>query len=227
MGIDFVAVLTFTPKLAATNARDFVLGLREHLRMRAMVIGPGFALGREREGDELTLRSLGEEFDFTVEVVSPMTIDGEVVSSTSIRNALSIGDMARVRRFLGRPFTLDGQVVPGREGGKGLGFPTANLAVDEERAIPADGVYITRAYLDGRPYNSVTNIGTRPTFGEGERVVETYILDFDGDIYAHWLSIELLERMRGEMRFASGKELGEQIARDVQRAREWLEHHGD
>ena len=219
LGVGLVATLSFTKELADLSARDFVGLLKRHLRMKAMVIGPGFALGRGREGDEAALRTLGQELDFTVDVASPLTLGGELVSSTSIRSSLSQGDMAKVNRFLGRPFSLGGPVVRGVERGRGLGFPTANLAIDRERALPPDGVYVTRAYIDGWEYKSVTNIGVRPTFGEEGRTVEVYILDFEGDLYAQSLRIELLERLRGEIKFASPDELKEQIAKDVERAR--------
>ncbi len=219
LGIELIVPLSFTLDLARLSAREFVTLLKRYLRMGALVVGPGFALGRGREGDVSTLRSLGEELDFTVEVVPPLMVEGEVVSSTLIRNALARGDMLKVGRLLGRPFSLRAQVGHGVGRGRVLGFPTANLEIDQGQALPADGVYVTRAHIDRRVYKSVTNIGVRPTFGEGQRTIEVYILDFDGDLYARELRIELVERLRGEIRFASLDQLKEQIAKDVAQAR--------
>ena len=223
VGIDFVVPLSFTPELAGLSARDFSALLQKHLNMRGLVVGPDFALGRGREGDVFKLRSLGKELGFWVDVVSPKMIDGEVASSTNIRQALIQGDMSKVRRLLGRPYSLTGLVGHGVERGRQLGFPTANLEVNSGQALPGDGVYATRAYVGDRAYPSVTNIGTRPTFGQGGRTVEIYLLGFEGGLYGQELRIELVDRLRGEKRFSSPEELKEQISRDVQQAISILE----
>lgn len=223
LGIDRVLPLSFTPELSQLRAREFVELLERHLRVRRIVVGPDFALGRGREGDAERLRSIGEELGFSVEVAQPVVSEGEVVSSTAIRFALSQGDMMKVTRFLGRHFALAGEVVRGDERGRTLGFPTANLVPDLEQALPPDGVYTTRAALNGRSYLGVTNIGVRPTFGGGGRLVETHLLDFEyRELYGSGLRIELVERLRGEVRFASVDELKAQMARDVERARALL-----
>jgi riboflavin kinase/FMN adenylyltransferase len=191
--------------------------------MRGLVIGPDFALGRSREGDISVLHSLGKERGFWVDVIPPKVINGEVVSSTSIRQALAKGDTAKVKRLLGRPHALIGQVGHGAERGRQLGFPTANLEINSSQALPSDGVYATRANVAGHSYPSVTNIGTRPTFGEGERTVEVYLLDFEGTLYSQELRVELIERLRAEKRFSNPEELKAQISRDVERARSILE----
>ena len=130
--------------------------------------------------------------------------------------------MPKVSRFLGRPFSLSGRVAHGTKRGKQLDFPTANLEVNSEQALPADGVYVTRAYLSNHTYPSVTNIGRRPTFGQGERIVEVHILDFERELYGEGLAVELVQRLRGEQKFSSAKELNEQIRRDVKQARRIL-----
>ena len=178
-GVDAVIPLSFTTELAQLSARQFISLLQKHLRVRGMVIGPDFALGRNREGDAETLRQLGKEMGFSVTVVPPVVIDGEVVSSTAIRKALARGDMKRVQKLAGRPFRLQGRVVRGVGRGVKLGFPTANLEIEPEHALPADGVYVSQAHIDNQTYPSVTNIGKRPTFGSKERLVEVYLLDYD------------------------------------------------
>jgi len=222
LGVELIATLSFTPELAQLGAREFVSLLQRQLKMRRLVIGPDFALGRGREGDTCALQVLGQELNFRVEVVPVKVWQGEVVSSTAIRRALSQGDVARATQLLGRHFRLAGQVVRGDERGKMLGFPTANIVPDPEQALPADGVYAVRAFLSGRVYNAVTNIGIRPTFGGSRRLIEVYLLDFQGELYGHELEIELVERLRGEIRFATADELKAQIMRDVEKTRTLL-----
>jgi riboflavin kinase/FMN adenylyltransferase len=219
LGIELIVPLSFTTELAQLSARSFVSLLQQHLRMQGLVLGPDFALGRGREGDAVALNALGQELGFSVTSVPYLRVGGQVVSSTTIREALSRGDVEAVSRLLGRYFSLSGAVVSGVERGRSLGFPTANIALEPGRALPADGVYIARAYIDGEIYMAVTNIGVRPTFGGGEWTVEVYILDFHGDLYGRKLTMELVQRVRGEMYFATPEELKMQIERDVQRAR--------
>lgn len=218
-GIEAIIPLSFTHELVQLSTRQFIDILRKHLRMRGLVTGPDFALGRNREGDTDTLHTLGRELDFSVTVVPPMVVNGEIVSSTAIRNALAEGDMKRVRKLIGRPFSLHGHVNPGTGRGKGLGFPTANLNVGSQQALPPDGVYATWAYIADNAYPSVTNIGQRPTFGDSKRIVEAYILDYHGDLYGQELRIDIIERLRGEQRFDTADELKKQIAEDVRQGR--------
>ncbi|MDY6917655.1 MAG: bifunctional riboflavin kinase/FAD synthetase [Chloroflexota bacterium] len=223
LGIDHVATLSFTPELSHLRAHEFVDLLVRRLRMRHLVIGPDFALGRGREGDAHRLSATGEEVGFSVEVVQPLVSQGDVVSSTAIRVALLQGDMDKVSRLLGRPFALIGEVVRGDERGRTLGFPTANLVPDVEQAIPPDGVYAARAFVKGGSFVAVTNIGVRPTFGGGKRLLEVHLLDFqDGELYGNELRVEVLGRLRGEVRFTSVDELKAQMSRDVEQTRALL-----
>jgi riboflavin kinase/FMN adenylyltransferase len=222
-GVALVVPLSFTREWAELGARRFVELLMKHLRMRGLVIGADFALGRGREGDTAALRLLGREMSFSVDVVPAVKLSGEVVSSTIIRQALAEGDMARVRRMVGRDFSLHGRVVTGAGRGAGMGIPTANLEIDPEQAIPLDGVYATRAYVNGKLYQSMTNIGNNPTFGDSERGVEVYIIDYQGDLYGREMSIDIVERLRGEERFSSVAELKKQIAEDVKKGKAILD----
>jgi len=222
LGVDDVAVLAFTSELAQLSARDFVSLLVEELRMKLLVVGSDFALGRGREGTTDVLADIGGEMGFAVDVVGLLAANGEKVGSTAVRQALARGDMETVASLLGRPFGLRGPVIRGAERGKGLGFPTANIALGRDRALPAFGVYVTRAHLPEGVFPAVTNIGLRPTFGEDKPTVETFILDFQGQVYGEELSIELLHRLRGEMRFPSPEALRDQIEKDVAAARAYL-----
>lgn len=221
-GIDFVVPLTFTRELANVSARDFMLAIKKHLRVRGLVVGPDFALGRDREGDIVNLRALGKELGFWVEVVAPRVMDGEVASSTITRQALIEGDMSKVKKLLGRAYTFRGRVGHGDERGRQMGFPTANLEVNSGQAVPADGVYATRVHVGNNSYPSVTNIGTRPTFGGGKRTIEVYLLDFQGTLYGQELCLEVVHRLRPEKRFANADELVAQINHDIEEARHIL-----
>ncbi len=225
-GVDAVVTLSFSRELAQLSPRQFVSLLKKCLRMQGLVIGPDFALGRNREGDVSTLYKLGREMNFSVSVIPPIMINGEVVSSTAIRNALAEGDMKRVHNMAGRLFSLSGGVVHGAKRGEELGFPTANLDVDEEQALPLDGVYATMAYFGDQAYQSVTSIGRRPTFDAGQRTVEVYILDYRGDLYGHKLRIDIIERLRDEKQFNAAEELKKQIAEDVKRGKAILNSQG-
>jgi len=222
LGIDHVVVLSFTKELASLRAREFAALLKQHLRLRALVVGPDFALGKGREGTAEVLRSLGEEMGFTVDVVSPIKIGDITISSTAIRQALARGEIRNTTQLLGRRFKLSGKIVHGdHRGGKLLGFPTTNLSVMRNHALPVDGTYVTLAHLGGKVYRAVTNIGLRPTFGPGERTIETHILDFQGNVYDQQMTIEFVKRLRGEMKFESLDKLKSQIEADVAFARDF------
>jgi riboflavin kinase/FMN adenylyltransferase len=225
-GVEAVIPLSFTPELASLSPEKFLGFLKKHLRMRGLVIGPDFALGRNREGNTDALRRLGQEMGFSVTVVPPMIIDGEVVSSTAIRNALASGDMKRVRKLFGRPFRLHGRVITGARRGVELGFPTANMDINPQQALPAEGVYVSQAYIDGGTYAAMTNIGQRPTFGGGERLVEVYLLDYHSDLYGQELAIDIIERLRDEKKFDTPEQLKKQIAEDVKQGKAILKTRG-
>ena len=225
-GVDTIITLSFTPELAQLSAQEFVSLLKKHLRMRGIVIGRDFALGRNREGNVNTLRTLGQNMNFSVAVVPPIVINHEVASSTTIRKALADGNMKKVHQLIGRPFSLHGRVTTGAGRGVELGFRTTNLDIDPEQALPADGVYATWAYVDDKAYQSMTNIGKCPTFGYNERTVEVYILNYDSDLYGHELKIDIIERLRDEKQFDTVEELRKQIIEDVNQGRAILSSQG-
>jgi len=223
-GLDSVGVLAFTSELAQLSAEDFLTLLVQELEMRLLVVGPDFALGRNRAGTIGVMREIGERLGFRVEVAPLLAEADEKVGSSAIRQALAAGDVERVGRLLGRPFSLRGPVVAGDRRGRTLGFPTANMAIGLDRALPAYGIYVTRVYVRESAYESCTSIGIRPTFDvEPRPVVETFILDFDEEIYGREMQIDLLHRLRGEERFASAEELIAQMEKDVGATREWFD----
>jgi len=218
-GVEAIITLSFTLELAQTGTHQFVSLLQKYLRMCGLVLGPDFTLGRNKEGNVAVLRALGQSMNFSLTVVPEITINGEVVSSTAIRSVLAIGDMRKVHDMLGRYFSLEERVISGTGRGVELGFPTANLDIDQERALPADGIYATWTYIENQRYQSVTNIGKRPTFGESEQTVEVYILNYQGNLYRHELKIDIIKRLRREQRFDTIEELKKQIEEDIKQAR--------
>ena len=221
-GIDLVIVISFTSEIANVDAREFIILLEKYLHFRALVIGPDFACGKNRIGDAAFLTKLGKEMGFSVTVVQPLIAKNEIISSTSIRKALAAGDMKKVTGFLGHHFVLQGKVVTGYGRGRELGFPTANIDVDKKQALPPNGVYATLAHVDGRVYPALSNIGVRPTFDNGVRSIEVFLLEYKGTLYGKDLKIELVDRLRDEKKFSSGDDLKKQIAEDVRRGKEIL-----
>jgi riboflavin kinase / FMN adenylyltransferase len=224
-GAEFVSVLQFTSELQQVSAEDFMRLLVEEARVRLVVVGEDFRLGRGGEGTTQRLAEIGAEQGFEV-VPVPLLNDGDVderISSTRVREAIADGEMETVAALLGRPYALRGPVLHGDERGRTIGFPTLNIGVSADRAIPPNGVYVTRAYHGDREFHAVTNIGTRPTFNAGERRhVETHLLDFEGDLYGQVVTIELLSRLRAEIKFSGPDALVEQIRADVTATREWF-----
>ncbi len=223
-GLDSVATVSFTSDFSLTDAGDFVRMLVEEFQLARLIIGEDFALGRQRGGDLETLKALGEDLGYEVEVIELLTSDStDKVSSTEIRNALAEGDVVQVGDLLGRRYSLHGPVVVGFKRGRSIGFATANVAIGNDRAIPAPGVYATIAHLESGPRPSVTNIGVRPTFDDGGGLsIECHIIDFDEDIYGTDLRVEFVERLRGERKFDGVDALVKQIGKDRDAARDLL-----
>lgn len=236
-GVDYVITQTFDEQLSQVTAEDFTERLLRQLHFKDLWIGEDFALGYNRRGNRNFLAEEGKELGFQLHVVAPVFMGGEVVSSTRVREALRSGDVRRVQSYLGRPFTLAGTVVSGAGRGKGLGIPTANLEIWEQRAYPRSGVYACLARIEGESehWKSVTNIGIRPTFenNQSEAVVEAHLLDFDGDLYGKRMELEFAARLRDERKFSDAEALLSRISRDIHRARAILEsrleadHDGD
>jgi riboflavin kinase/FMN adenylyltransferase len=217
--VDIVIPLTFTPEMAGLTAREFAGLLKKYLKMRGLVIGPDFTLGKDKEGNVSVLRELGREMGFSVTMVAAMNFFGEVVSSTAIRKYLQEGNLKNVSKLLGRTFSLQGVVVKGEGRGRTLGFPTANLEVDSVQSLLPEGVYATWIHIGDERYPSVTNIGKRPTFGSNGRTVETYIIDFKGDLYGRELKIDIVDLLRKETKFKNTDELRHQIRDDIEKGK--------
>lgn len=222
-GIDEVVFLEFTPALAAMTPEEFAANvLHRHLGIAEIFVGEHFAFGKGRAGRVADLIRFGAKFGFIVHPIVPVTCDGGVVSSTRIRQLIQTGQLKEAASLLGRAYAIGGTVIPGRQQGQSLGWPTANLQVPPQRVIPPDGVYAARAICEGIAYDAIAYIGTRPTFGAGERLIEVNLLDQQRDLYGKDMSVEFIERLRGDHTFASAEELSAQISRDVEQARHSL-----
>jgi riboflavin kinase/FMN adenylyltransferase len=225
-GVDEVVFLEFTPALAAMSPDEFAKEvLHRHLRAAELFVGEHFAFGKGRVGRIADLERLGTSLGFTVHPVNPVVLQGGVVSSTRIRTLIQAGQMEEAALLLGRAYGLTGTVIPGMQQGQALGWPTANLRIPPERVTPPDGVYAARASYDAHGYDAVVYIGSRPTFGTGERLIEVNLFDHQDNLYGKVVAVEFIERLRGDHTFASAQELAAQIARDADRAKASLRRH--
>ncbi len=227
MGVDVVISHPFNLAVSQMTAEEFMRLVCDRLGVRNLWVGHDFALGRGREGNVSTLRRLGEKLGYQVEALSPVMIDGQVVSSSQIRSLITRGDIKGAARFLGRPYRVSGRVEPGDGRGRTIGIPTANLAVWEGLVLPAAGVYTVRARIDSfsdEIWGAVANIGFRPTFHSNDPAmrVEAHLLDFQDDLYGKHLHLEFLARLRDEQRFPNVDALVSQIQADIQQARKIL-----
>lgn len=222
-GVDFVLPVTFDREMATLRAEDFAGLLQQKLRMRGLIVGPDFAMGHKREGDIEMLTALGSKMGFTVQKVDLMVNGGKAVRSTQIRQAIASGDISAASEMLGRHFSLSGKVGQGEKRGRELGFPTANLDVPPDMAVPANGIYATFAYVDGQRYMAATSIGTRPTFNGIGRTIEAFLLEFDSDLYNRPVRLEFVQRLRDELKFDDVEALLDQMNIDVQQTREILQ----
>ncbi len=226
LGVDEVVTLPFNQELANLSAKAFLRKLMAEHTMTGLVVGPNFALGKEREGSTEKIAELSPQLGFTFKVVKPLTNGEGMISSSQIRKDLTESRVREAATKLGRPYRLSGKVVHGEHRGTGLGFPTANLDYPPERLIPANGVYATRAIIHEKVYSAVTNIGVRPTFENPLTTprVEPHILDTQGEFYGETLELEFIDFLRPEEKFHSPDELVAQIQRDITKTRKLLQN---
>ena len=223
-GLDRMLCLPFNEQLAQVTAttviEDFLV---RQLDVRYVVVGDDFRFGRGREGDYAMLKRGGDRFGFDVSHIGTLTFDHERVSSSRVREALGAGDIRLAEKLLGHRFFVMGHVIYGRQLGRQLGVPTANIPLHRYRA-PLDGVFaVTVTGLD-RPYEGIANVGVRPTIGGKEPLLETHLFDFSGDLYSELLTVTFRHKLREERQFAGLDALKAQIARDIEEARAWFEN---
>ena len=223
-GIDYVVEFPFNKHTMAMEPEAFVKEvLVEKLGAKSIVVGEDFCFGKDRKGNVDVLRELGTRFGFTVHALKKIAFQPEdferpvEVSSTLIKEEILRGNMEDVRKMLGKPFSMTGEILHGKHVGSTIGFPTINFAAPAEKILPPNGVYATKTTIDGQKYNSITNVGKRPTFDDGEfRTVETNIFDFNEDVYGKTARVDFYRFIRPERKFASPEELMEEIDQNVQ-----------
>ena len=219
-GVDMVIVAKFDRTFANLPAQQFIEDcLVRKLNVKFLSIGDDFKFGAKRQGNFALLQQAGEKFGFTVEDNRSFCLDELRISSTAIREALANDDLTLAEKLLGRPYRILGRVIHGNELGRTIGFPTANIRLHRQ-VNPVKGVYAVKVRLkSGAFFNGVANIGTRPTINGVNQLLEAHLFDFQGDIYGQWLEVELCHKIRNEMKFASFDDLKDQIAKDVETAK--------
>jgi riboflavin kinase/FMN adenylyltransferase len=223
LGLDVAVVLPFDAALAALTPEAFIARiLVDALAARHIIVGYDFRFGRGRAGDAETLRRAGLEHGFGLTVVAPVGEGGTVFSSGAVRAALTRGDVARAAALLGHWWRVSGEVIGGFKRGTGLGFPTANIALAPGIAL-AHGIYAVRVYAEGHTCAGAAYLGTRPTFDDGQPMLEVFLLDFDGDLYGKVITLEFIDFVREDIKFASVEALKDQIAKDCAKARDVVE----
>lgn len=216
-GIDVLWIIKFTREFASLTSEEFVkTHLVEKLGVKEIIIGHDHRFGKGRDGDEAKLKEIGAKYGFSVTPVEAVEVNGQTASSSKIRKALTEGELVLANAFLGRNYSLRGEVVIGEKRGRTLGFPTANVGnIAPGKLIPANGVYAVKVIIEGEEYNGVINIGRRPTFNTNDEIIpEVHILDFNSDVYGKKIEVVFVERLRGEIKFSSKEELIKQINED-------------
>jgi riboflavin kinase / FMN adenylyltransferase len=218
MGVDVVVTHRFDQGVANTTAFDFMQQLKHHLGISHLVLGYDSTLGKNREGDATRLIEIGSELGYTVEVVSALSDESGVISSTAIRKLIETGNVVEAARLMGHPYSLHGPVIHGDARGRTINVPTANIGYSHDKMIPANGIYACWAFLNGRKYQAAINIGINPTFTPDKQIpnVEAHFLDFRDEIYGEDVKLEFVARLRNELRFDSVDKLLEQIWKDIE-----------
>lgn len=220
LGVDYLFNVPFTKAIMTMSPQDFVKKLLvDKFNMKAAFCGFNYHFGYKAAGNPEFLRSLGQTLDYQVTEIPPYKIKGEVVSSSLIRTLIASGQVEKCRTYMGRHYTIGGEVVVGNRLGKKLGFPTSNLVIDPSMVTPPNGVYVTYCTYNGVRYPGVTNVGIKPTIGHYNKNVETHIFNFDKELYGKHITVEFLKKTRDEVKFDSVRELSEQIVRDCRDAR--------
>ena len=227
LGIEQTIIIRFNKKFAGQEAETFIKEtIHERLQAREVYLGKGFEFGKNRGGNIELLKKMSEELGFYAAEVPEVRLRGHRISSSRIRHLLAEGRVNLARRMLGRPYGVEGTIIRGDRRGHTIGFPTANLK-PKNRVIPKFGVYATATLIEGAWRRSITNIGVRPTFEkDSDPSIETYIFDFDGDLYGDVLRVRFLHRIRDERKFAGIEELKNQIKKDSQTALDYFSHRG-
>lgn len=224
LGVEILIIQPFTLEFSRMTAIEYTRDvLVNGLGISKLIIGYDHRFGRNREATFEDLKNFGLDYDFTVEEIPAQDIASIAVSSTKVRNAITAGEIKKANQYLGRPFSLSGTIVKGDKIGRKIGFPTANLYIEEKYKLkPQNGVYLVQCHWDNQKYFGMMNVGKRPTISGKETQIETYFFDFDGNLYGKKLNINLLEKIRDEQKYDSLESLGNQLHIDQKSCRELI-----
>ena len=228
MGVDIVITHPFDRSFADTTAFDFMRLVKQHLGVSHLVLGYDATVGKNREGNAARLQEIGQELGYSIEVVTALSDESGVISSTEIRKLIATGNVRDGARLMGHPYTLHGPVVSGDQRGRTIDVPTANIEYSPDKLIPANGIYACRASLNGQKYDAAVNVGFNPTFTPDKKTanVEAHLLDFKREIYGEDVHLEFVARLRDELRFSSVDALLEQIWKDIKETKRILNNSG-
>ncbi len=222
LGVDILFNIEFTAQMSRMTPNEFMQMLKDYLAPKFLVTGPNYTFGIRGEGTPLLLQKEGKKYGFTAYMHHFVYCQSSMVSSTAVRREILSGDLDKANKMLGNPFSIDEEVIHGKKRGRILGYPTANLAINKNRVMLPNGVYIVYAYVDNIRYNAIASIGTNPTFKDISRRVEVNIFDFNKDIYGKVIRIDFLKAIRREIKFASVDALLVQMKKDVKTAKEYF-----
>jgi len=226
MGVDYMFNLPFDDSIRCLSPTDFINHLLiKKFKMKQAYCGFNYRFGYEAEGTPQILMEVGIEKGFGIHILEPFKIEGNLISSTFIRKLIDDGKVEKYPKYMGRWYSIGGEVVVGNKLGKTIGFPTSNLIIDEDMITPPNGVYVTQSFYNGTCYPSITNVGVKPTIGEYKKNVETHIFNFDKELYGKIIRVEFLKKMREERKFNSVEELSKQITSDCITARAYHRDH--
>lgn len=218
LGVDVLIQYPFTKEFSSLEAEEFVELLYEKTRLKVLVVGEDYCFGKNRKGNYDMLKAYGDRLGFKVIKIPAVKLGGERVSSTRIRGCIQDKNFKEATQLLDKPYFVMGKVCHGKKIGRTIGFPTANIACEEGKLLPPDGVYVTKTLCRGKIYEGITNIGKNPTVNGTERTVETYFFDFEGEIYGEEIRVMFVDWLRGETKFNNIDELKEQISKDKRSA---------
>lgn len=223
-GIENVLVINFTREFSQVSSYSFIKDfLYEKIGLKEIIIGHDHQFGKGREGNREQLENVAASLNFSVDVIGPVIVNDNIISSTKIRHAITDGDIEKASVFLGRFYSFEGRVIEGDKRGRTLGFPTVNIAVEESKLLPKNGIYAGRIYVDGKKYNGVMSLGVRPTFYSSTSVLpEFFIFDFNEDIYGKEVKVEVIKYLREEKKYNIVDDLVSQMRKDVLLSKEIL-----
>ena len=222
IGLDYLVECPFTPEVRSMEPKRFITWMVEKLSVRCFVVGKDFCFGRNRSGNYKTLETYAKELGYEVIVLDKMMEDGRDISSTFVREEIAAGHMAKANHLLGYPYFIEGVIVHGNQLGRTIGIPTINIMMPHDKVYPLFGVYASMVTIDNKKYYGVTNVGKKPTISDYNPIgIETYLIDFEEDVYGKSAKVEFMDFLRAEQRFDSVPDLQEQMKKDIEKTREY------